>query len=96
MAYVSSLCVHWGMVCSVFALVFARDSSWDCRDRDDMLRDVPADVSAPSDCTLDCTARTYRAVLELHNRLTIRFRDSRAGEFGIHTLSSMLLMDLRI
>ncbi|KAK2827709.1 hypothetical protein Q7C36_018635 [Tachysurus vachellii] len=80
MAYVSSLCLHWGMVCSVFALVFAQDSSWDCRDRDDILRDAPADASAPSDCTLDCTARTYRAVLELHNRLTIRFRDSHAGE----------------
>ncbi|KAK3524627.1 hypothetical protein QTP70_031377, partial [Hemibagrus guttatus] len=78
MAYVSSLWLHWGMLCSVFALVFARDSSWDCHDRDDILRDMPADVNAPSDCTLDCTARTYRAVLELHSRLTIRFRDSRA------------------
>ncbi|XP_017347336.2 uncharacterized protein LOC108278455 [Ictalurus punctatus] len=88
MAHVSSFWLQWGMACSVFALVFAwvfalvfaQDSSWDCSDRDDILRDAPVDVSTPSRCTLDCTARTYRAVLELHNRLTIRFTDSRAVE----------------
>ncbi|KAF4077169.1 hypothetical protein AMELA_G00205010 [Ameiurus melas] len=80
MAHVSSFWLQWGMACSVFALVFAQDSLWDCSDRDDILRDAPVDVSTPSRCTLDCTARTYRAVLELQNRLTIRFTDSRAGE----------------
>ncbi|KAM9450659.1 uncharacterized protein Hap1MRO34_021206 [Clarias gariepinus] len=80
MAYVSSCFLPWGMVCSVFALVFAQDGVWDCGDRDDFLREVPADVRMPSDCTLDCTARTYRAVLAMQTRTTIRFTDSRVGE----------------
>ncbi|KAI5091521.1 gonadal somatic cell derived factor isoform X1 [Silurus meridionalis] len=80
MVYLSSFWLQWGMVCSVFASMFAQDSSWDCTDTDDILRDVPADVNMPSQCTLDCTARTYRAILKLHNRLTIRFKDSHAGD----------------
>ncbi|TSK72176.1 hypothetical protein Baya_3160 [Bagarius yarrelli] len=91
MAYVSCSWLHWGIVCSVFALVFAQDGSWDCRDRDDVLKDVPADVSAPSGCTLDCTARTYRVVLQLQNRFTIRFRDSHAGEADEYCWSTRLI-----
>lgn len=103
MAHVSSFWLQWGMACSVFALVFAwvfalvfaQDSSWDCSDRDDILRDAPVDVSTPSRCTLDCTARTYRAVLELHNRLTIRFTDSRAGEIR-YMFKSFLIFCLNL
>ncbi|KAF5900832.1 gonadal somatic cell derived factor isoform X1, partial [Clarias magur] len=78
MAYVRSCFLPWGMVCTVFALALAQDGAWDCSDRDDVLREARADVSGTSDCALDCTARTYRAVLELQRKLTIRFTDARA------------------
>ncbi|KAF5889605.1 gonadal somatic cell derived factor isoform X1, partial [Clarias magur] len=66
------------MLCSVFALVLAQDGTWDCSDEDGILREARADVSVPSACTLDCTYRTYRAVLELQRKMTIRFTDARA------------------
>lgn len=85
MAYVSSFWLHWGMLCSGLAVVFAEDCLWDCADRDDILREAPANVSTPTDCTLDCTVRTYRVVLELQKKHSIRFKDSHPGQIYSHT-----------
>ncbi|KAI4881474.1 hypothetical protein NFI96_012218, partial [Prochilodus magdalenae] len=80
MACVQSIWLQWGTLCSLLALLCAQDSLWDCTERSDLLKDIPADIVVPSECTLGCTVLTYRSILETQEKLTVRFRDSYVGE----------------
>ncbi|KAL7854320.1 hypothetical protein AOLI_G00211640 [Acnodon oligacanthus] len=80
MACVRSFWLQWGTLCSLLAFLFAQDSLWDCTEKDDLLKDVPVDLDVPSECTLGCTALTYKGILETQEKLTIHFRDSYIGE----------------
>ncbi|KAG9265951.1 hypothetical protein AMEX_G20435 [Astyanax mexicanus] len=79
MVHVWSFWLQWGTVCSLLAFLFAEDSLWDCNEKDS-LTEVPVDLDVLSECTLGCTAQTYRRILESQERTTVRFKDSYTGE----------------
>lgn len=79
MVCVRSFWLHWGTLCSLLAVLFAKDSVWDCSEKDS-LTELPVDLDVLSECTLGCTALTYRRILESQERMTIRFKNSYTGE----------------
>lgn len=77
----------WLLTCMFTLLV---NVAWTDECSRSLLEPIPKDIKPPTDCLMDCTARTYIKKQLLHHRPSIQFQDSKEGDHGGHCWSITL------